>query len=129
MSFRHSLLHTVSDIMSHSAFIIFYLLSFRHYLLFDVCPRRRLLLSAFCPSVIIYYAMFCPIRRLLLSIFCPFVNIYDSMFCPFDFFFTIRCLSVDLLFYSTFCLSIFYHRRFLLRHFVGESKQHVLFND
>jgi hypothetical protein len=41
------------DIMSHSAFILFDLLSFLHYLPFDVMSYSALLLSTFRPLVII----------------------------------------------------------------------------
>ncbi len=123
--FRHYFLSTFFplDIMSQSAFIIFDIISGRHFLPFDIMSQlafiifniisswRFLLFDVFSHLVFFYLHSYVllslfTIQRVVLSIF-----------------FTIQC------FLLTFCpiwrfihQCFFYHRCFLFRHFVSESQ-------
>jgi hypothetical protein len=88
------------DIISHPAFITF-----------DITSGRRF-----------YFSTFCLIRCLLPRFLCPFVIIYHEAFCPFDDFYHLTLFpSIFCLIRRFVCRCFSYHRRFSLRHFVGES--------
>jgi hypothetical protein len=81
------------------------------------------------PVDVFYHTTLCPVRRLLPSFLCLFV-VFTIRFFVLMTFFTIQrlfcrpfvpfeVLSVDVL-----SVDVFYRRRFLLRHFVGESQTH-----
>jgi hypothetical protein len=88
------------DIISHSVFIKFVIISSRHFLPFDV-----LSLSVFITFVLMSFRHY-----------VPFDVLSFRRFLPFDVF------SFDLLSHSMICPSTFFNRRlFVLRRFAGES--------
>jgi hypothetical protein len=90
--------------MSHSAFIIFNIISSQRFLPFDIISY-----SAFIVLDIISSRRFFTFRRILPSFLCPFVVIL-----PFDVL-SFRCFFYNSMFFpSTFCLiQRFVHWRFL----------------
>ncbi len=105
----YTLIHTEFDIISHSAFIIFNIISSRHFYHSTLCPVWRLLDSTLFPVDVFYFSMFCPIQRLLPSFLCPFVVDYHMLFCPFDVFLPFDICPIDLLSHSMFfTVSVFY---------------------
>jgi hypothetical protein len=70
------------------------------------------------PVNILNFLTFCPVHRLL-----PFIVIYHSTFCPFNVF-SFQCFSRrTLVLFVGLSSHVFYRRRFLLRHLVGESQK------
>jgi hypothetical protein len=64
------------DIISHSALIIFYIISSWRFLLFAILSHSALLPLFLCPFVIIYHSTFCPFNVFDFSMF------FQSTFCP-----------------------------------------------
>ncbi len=102
--------------MSHSAFIIFNIISSRRFSPFDIMSH-----SAFTTFDIISGRCFLPFNIMSRLAFFTFVLMSFHHFIPFNVlsfrrFLPFNIFSVDVLSHSTF----FYHRHSLLWHFVGE---------
>jgi hypothetical protein len=71
-------------------------------------PIRRLLHSTLFPADVFYFWTFCPLKHLLPTFLCPFRRYLPSNVLSFRRFLLFDVFSVDLLSYSTFCLSTFF---------------------
>jgi hypothetical protein len=94
--------------MSHSAFIIFNIISSWLFYHWTLCPVRCLLHSTVFPVDVFYFLTFSPLLSLLTLFLCPFVIIYNSTFFTIGHFSLFDVFSVDLLSHSTFCPSTFF---------------------